>query len=204
MRERSLQDIDNDIATIWKEIKEFDETTPENIEPERIKTVKTKNERQKEEPNYCKTKQTPDYESIPLPAPPLPPKSRHRSSSLSINPRIKQTTHTNNEGPPSLPPRNTSLSRSNSLPGNGKLPNLKPCIKPNSRNSSVSRCSRSRSQTPASSNKVSFKVEGKTNNYHTHLFQQVLEGNKSKPSNEDANNKDDPFEWVDFKKYGEP
>ena len=43
MRERSLQDIDNDIATIWKEIKEFDETTPENIELERNKIENKEN-----------------------------------------------------------------------------------------------------------------------------------------------------------------
>eukprot|EP00092_Neocalanus_flemingeri_P002434 GFUD01002604.1.p1 GENE.GFUD01002604.1~~GFUD01002604.1.p1 ORF type:complete len:498 (+),score=149.88 GFUD01002604.1:413-1906(+) len=186
--ERSLRDIDKDIATIWKEIKEFEETPPANIETENNTSVRSVNEKAKCQSKYVaniQPNESPDYESIPLPAPPLPPKSLHRSSSLSSNHNRKRSMHTIKERPPVLPPRNTSLTRSNSLPLNEALQNLKPCLKPNSRSNSVTRCSRSRSQTPNTGNKVSFKVEG----------------NKAKVLDEDTEVKENPFEWVDFKKY---
>ena len=157
-KERSLHDIDNDIETIWKEIKEFDETKPRKEEEDGSRKKQSIYEWAQQNPKLTKSRQPTDYESITLPAPPLPPKSRKRSSSLSMNVNNKlQSAIT----PPSLPNRSTSLTRSSSMPASQDMPTLKPCLKPNSRSSSVTRGNRSRSNTPSTGSRVVFKDIGK-------------------------------------------
>ena len=152
-RERSLQDIDKDIEIIWKEIKEFEETTPK-IEDKNIKSQSIY-EWAQQNPKFKQSKQVSDYEDMPLPPPPLPPKMHKRSSSLSL---IKNFKRQDTETPPSTPQRSTSLRRSNSSAGESSSSTIKPCIKA-SRSNSFTRDSRSRSNTP-SCNRVCFQDLG--------------------------------------------
>jgi len=136
-----LLDIDNDIEIIWKQIKEFDDVNTNYVETEGLMKNQTIYEWAQQNPKLRRSREAVDYKSIPLPPPPLPPKLRKRSSSLSMEYA---------DTPPKLPTRSSSLSRSSSsLPGG-----LKSCLK-------SLEPKREKSCTPSSSSRVSWEERGK-------------------------------------------